>query len=166
MAVATRTPKQQYHDYLHSQVKIVNHLSANKRMHCKKCGHNFSGSITRIYDHLTSKAGDVKACTFSQTNDRRAVLDEIDALEYALPKGKKRKATAISDRERASSSGRNCERNWSTYDFITNRKRNKLTPARAQDLVYVHYNTRCELKSRKPEEFPTWLDEDVQLLPV
>ena len=104
MAVATRTPKQQYHDYLYSQVEIVNHLSANKRMHCKKCGHNFSGSITRIYDHLTSKAGDVKSCTFSQTNDRRAVLDEIDALEYALPKGKKRKATAISDRERASSS--------------------------------------------------------------
>ena len=50
------------------------------------------------------------------------------------------------------------ERNWSTYDFVTNRKRNKLTPARAQDLVYVHYNTRCELKSRKPEESPTcWM---------
>ena len=30
-----------------------------------------------------------------------------------------------------------CERNWS-YDFITNRKRNKLEPQRAKDLVYVH----------------------------
>ena len=59
-----------------------------------------------------------------------------------------------------------CDRNWSTYDFVTNRKRNRLTPARAQDLVYVHHNSRCELKSRQQEEFPTWLDKDVQLLPV
>jgi hypothetical protein len=44
-----------------------------------------------------------------------------------------------------------CERNWSTYDFITNRKRNKLDPRRAEDLVYVHYNKRCALKSRMPE---------------
>jgi hypothetical protein len=59
-----------------------------------------------------------------------------------------------------------CERNWSTYDFVTNRKRNKLNPTRAESLVYVHYNTRCEAKSRKAEEFPSWLDEDVQLLPL
>ena len=59
-----------------------------------------------------------------------------------------------------------CERNWSTYDFITNRKRNKLDPRRAADLVYLHYNSRCVLKSREPEQFASWLDEDVQLLPV
>ena len=100
MSVATRTPKQRLNDYLYSQVEIVNQVGGNKRIHCKKCTHNFSGSITRIYEHLTGKAGDVKACSFSQT------------------------------------------------------------------IVYVHYNTRCELKSRKPEEFPPWLDEDVQLLPV
>jgi hypothetical protein len=95
MAVATRTPKQHYHDYLYSQVEIVNQSGANKRMHCKKCAHNYSGSITWIYEHLTGKAGDVKACTFSQTNDKRAVLDEIHALEYTLPKGKKRKAAEL-----------------------------------------------------------------------
>ena len=59
-----------------------------------------------------------------------------------------------------------CERNWSTYDFITNRKRNKLDPARAEDLVYVHYNRRCVLKAREPEQFASWLDEDVQQLPL
>lgn len=59
-----------------------------------------------------------------------------------------------------------CERNWSTYDFITNRKRNKLSPGRAEDLVYVHYNKRCALKSREPEQFASWLDEDVQVLPA
>ena len=59
-----------------------------------------------------------------------------------------------------------CERNWSTYAFVTNRERNRLTAARAQDLVYVHHNICYELKSRQPEEFPAWLDEDVQLLLV
>jgi len=59
-----------------------------------------------------------------------------------------------------------CQRNWSTYDFITNRKRNNLAPQRAEDLVYVHFNRRCVLKSREPEQFASWLDDDVQLLPV
>ena len=65
-----------------------------------------------------------------------------------------------------SGSAGGCERNWSTYDFITNRNRNNLAPQRAEDLVYVHYNRRCVLKSREPEEFASWLHEDVQLLPV
>jgi hypothetical protein len=40
-----------------------------------------------------------------------------------------------------------CERNWSTYSFIHNMKRNKLNPERAEDLVFVHNNLR--LLSRK-----------------
>lgn len=35
-----------------------------------------------------------------------------------------------------------CERNWSSYDFIHNKKRNKLQPQRARDLVYVFSNRR------------------------
>ncbi|XP_075515270.1 uncharacterized protein LOC142549918 [Primulina tabacum] len=35
-----------------------------------------------------------------------------------------------------------CERNWTTYNFIHSLKRNKITPQRAEDLVYVHYNLR------------------------
>ena len=34
------------------------------------------------------------------------------------------------------------ERNWSTYDFIHSKKRNRLTEAKARDLVYVHSNLR------------------------
>jgi hypothetical protein len=34
------------------------------------------------------------------------------------------------------------ERNWSTYDFIHSKKRNRLTEDRARDLVYVHSNLR------------------------
>ncbi|XP_073046049.1 uncharacterized protein [Primulina eburnea] len=42
-----------------------------------------------------------------------------------------------------------CERNWSTYNFIHSLKRNKITPQRAEDLVYVHYNLRL-LSRRSP----------------
>jgi hypothetical protein len=35
-----------------------------------------------------------------------------------------------------------CERNWSTYDFIHNKKRNRLRPDRANDLVEVFFNMR------------------------
>ncbi|KAG6521801.1 hypothetical protein ZIOFF_018934 [Zingiber officinale] len=41
------------------------------------------------------------------------------------------------------------ERNWSTYSFIHSLKRNKITPQRAEDLVYVHYNLRL-LSRRSP----------------
>lgn len=105
MAVAVRTPKQQWSDYLCRQVDIVNQSGTNKRMRCRKCSHNYSGSITRISEHLTGKSGDVKACTFSQTNDKREVLDELHSLEYALPKSKKRKAIELIDREHSSNSG-------------------------------------------------------------
>lgn len=40
------------------------------------------------------------------------------------------------------SSSSAAERNWSTYDFIHNKKRNRLCEARARDLVYVHSNLR------------------------
>ena len=43
------------------------------------------------------------------------------------------------------------ERNWSTYKFIHSLKRNKMAPARAEDLVYVHSNLR--LLSRRNEEY-------------
>jgi hypothetical protein len=39
-----------------------------------------------------------------------------------------------------------CERNWSTYDFIHSKKRNRLTPQRVQDLVHVFSDLRLALK--------------------
>ena len=42
-----------------------------------------------------------------------------------------------------------CERNWSIYNFIHSMKRNKLTPQRAKDLVYVRNNLRL-LSRRSP----------------
>ena len=37
----------------------------------------------------------------------------------------------------------NCERNWSAFDFIHSKKRNKLSPAKAEELVYVFSNLRA-----------------------
>jgi len=37
-------------------------------------------------------------------------------------------------------SSSSCERNWSAYDFIHDKKRNKLAPERANDLVFVFSN--------------------------
>ncbi|KAH1241966.1 hypothetical protein GmHk_07G019414 [Glycine max] len=44
-----------------------------------------------------------------------------------------------------------CERNWSTYSFIHSLKRNKMTPHRAEDLVFVHSNLR--LLSRNTPQY-------------
>lgn len=92
MAAAPRTPLQHFHDYLHSHVEIVRQVGSNKRIRCKKCKHNYSGNAGRIHDHLVGKPSGVKACTFSETNDKREVLEEIEALVHALPKSNKRKA--------------------------------------------------------------------------
>ncbi|KAL0005902.1 hypothetical protein SO802_013463 [Lithocarpus litseifolius] len=43
------------------------------------------------------------------------------------------------------------ERNWSTYGFIHCMRRNRITPKRAEDLVFVHSNLR--LLSRRREEY-------------
>uniref|UniRef100_A0A7N2LH57 BED-type domain-containing protein n=1 Tax=Quercus lobata TaxID=97700 RepID=A0A7N2LH57_QUELO len=42
------------------------------------------------------------------------------------------------------------ERSWSTYGFIHSMRRNRITPKRAEDLVFVHSNLRL-LSRRRPE---------------
>ncbi|XP_056158649.1 uncharacterized protein LOC130134879 [Syzygium oleosum] len=43
------------------------------------------------------------------------------------------------------------ERNWSTYSFVHPVRRNKMTPKRAEDLVFIHSNLR--LLSRKSLQY-------------
>ena len=95
---------QQLNDYLFDQVDVIGQQGNNKRMHCKKCSHNFSGYAGRIHDHLISKAGAVRGCTFFESNDKREVLDELDRLVDALPKTNKRRAVDVANTEYASSS--------------------------------------------------------------
>ena len=57
------------------------------------------------------------------------------------------------------SSAGGCERNWSTYDFIHSKKRNRLHADRANDLVYVFTNARLIEKFKSPEKFAEWVSE-------
>ena len=74
-------------------------------MRCKKCNHNFSGYAGRVDDHLISKAGAVRGCTFSESNYKQEILDELDILVDALPKTNKRRAIDVANTDYASSSG-------------------------------------------------------------
>ncbi|CAN1729824.1 hypothetical protein LINPERHAP1_LOCUS735 [Linum perenne] len=53
----------------------------------------------------------------------------------------------------ASSSG--CERNWSVFERIHTKRRNRLEHKRLSDLVFVHcWNLRFDLPSTESEDFP------------
>ena len=57
-------------------------------------------------------------------------------------------------------SASSCERNWSAYDHIQSKKRNRLGDNRCKDLVYVYTNQRLfDSKSRRSDPIH-WLKED------
>lgn len=59
------------------------------------------------------------------------------------------------------SSACSCERSWSAYDYIHNRRRNRLSAARARDLVFVFSNGRLVMKMGQSEEgFVGWDEEE------
>ena len=66
-----------------------------------------------------------------------------NTFEHGVPNVQKW-AIKILRRQTASSLG--CERNWSVFERIHTKKRNRLEHQRLNDLVYVHYNLR--LKNR------------------
>ena len=52
-----------------------------------------------------------------------------------------------------------CERNWSAYDFVHSKKRNRLGVQKAQQLVYVFQNMRTVVKyasAEKADEYYLW----------
>jgi hypothetical protein len=55
-----------------------------------------------------------------------------------------------------------CERAWSAYDFIHNRRRNRLLPRRAEKLVYCFTNMRLITKMQGEEQFHGWCEEEEQ----
>ena len=89
---------------MYGQVESVGQCGPNKRIHCRKCTHHFNGNVGRIREHLQGKSGAVKGCTFSETGDRRRVVDEIKSLLHTPPKSNKRKLE-VTDIEGASSAG-------------------------------------------------------------
>ena len=55
-----------------------------------------------------------------------------------------------------------CERNWSVFERIHTKKRNRLEQKRLNDLVFVQYNLRLrqnQLMSKTPDLDPIVLDD-------
>ncbi|KAL8099039.1 hypothetical protein AgCh_031654 [Apium graveolens] len=57
-----------------------------------------------------------------------------------------------------SSSG--CERNWSTFEGIHKKKRNRLDANRMRDLVYVQFNLKVLSKKKKKERHDILVADD------
>ena len=55
-----------------------------------------------------------------------------------------------------------CERNWSSYSFVHDRKRNRLLPKKADDLVFVYTNSRLLATSKLTDE-KRWYAENLDL---
>lgn len=56
-----------------------------------------------------------------------------------------------------------CERNWSTFEFIHTKKRNRLACSRVKDIVYVHCNLRLADKLQevnREDECVEWSSDD------
>ena len=49
-----------------------------------------------------------------------------------------------------------CKRVWSAFDFVHSKKRNRLDPDRANDLVYCFTNKRLQRRAAKSEAFAEW----------
>ena len=59
-------------------------------------------------------------------------------------------------------SSSSCERNWSSYSFVHDKKRNRLLPGRANDLVYVYTNSRLLANAKLTDE-KRWYAENLDL---
>ena len=55
-----------------------------------------------------------------------------------------------------------CERNWSSYSFVHDKKQNRLLPKRADDLVFVYTNSRLLATSKLTDE-KRWYAENLDL---
>ncbi len=55
-----------------------------------------------------------------------------------------------------------CERNWSSYSYVHDKKRNRLLPGRADDLVYIYSNSKL-LANDKLTDDGRWYRENLDL---
>ncbi|XP_058102261.1 uncharacterized protein LOC131246307 [Magnolia sinica] len=51
-----------------------------------------------------------------------------------------------------------CERNWSTFEAIHTKKRNRLEPKKLNDLVFVQYNQKLRERLQSRKEKPGFFD--------
>uniref|UniRef100_A0A0R0KK58 DUF659 domain-containing protein n=1 Tax=Glycine max TaxID=3847 RepID=A0A0R0KK58_SOYBN len=83
---------------------------------------------------------------FANFSDGREGFDDLDSLNYRGQMDPKA-WWLIHGLLAQPCSSSCCERNWNTYSFIHSLKRNKMTPHRAEDLVFVHSNLRLHSRN-------------------
>ncbi len=140
------------------EVEVVAQRAAaggNPTVKCKHCLIEFVGGATRIRAHYIGKtSGGVQACA-SVPDDLKARMEQREASLGASASNERVAMRVLSQVSSACA----CERNWSSYDFIHSKRRNRLTPARARDLVWVFTNVRLAAKMQSiasEEPFVGW----------
>ncbi|KAL6522088.1 hypothetical protein OROMI_031965 [Orobanche minor] len=130
---------------------------------CKHCKEQFTSSYTRIHYHFFgaepgAKAG-IKRCPIliKDREKYQCLFKKVTQLESEGVSSRLQKSVisknASSKKKIEESFGimeRNM-RNWSTYSYIHNVKRNRLNSKRADKLVFIHSNVR--LLSRFSESY-------------
>jgi Protein of unknown function (DUF 659)/hAT family C-terminal dimerisation region len=137
-------------NYMHSPFHSAAYVLDPEYMKCdwfgiKEVKKQFTQVLTQLFDARFARAALDETERYSNLTDTDALADAADTPGHIWWK----RHGADFPHLRAAgwkilgqvASACACERNWSTYDFIHSRVRNRLTPERARDLVYVFSNS-------------------------
>ena len=137
----------------HKHFKVIEARDkGNDKVKCVYCSHEMVGGATRMRAHLLKHRG--VGCT-PCTGKTMPAHAWWSLYGGGYPELQRVAIRVLSQVISASAS----ERNWSTYGFIHSKSRNRLQPARANKLVYVHSNLRLLDRTSGvsyEEQFPVW----------
>ncbi|GKB65216.1 zf-BED domain-containing protein [Tanacetum coccineum] len=125
------------------------------------CGdENLSNKIDLKLVLFKKSKGLFGCSTAKLTKNEKSHADWWDSFGDDTPKLKQFAIRVLS--LTCSSSG--CERNWSAFEMVHSKRRNRLQQHKMNDLVYVMYNLKLsgrEERKQKEEDFETFHFEDV-----
>ncbi|GKB42929.1 zf-BED domain-containing protein [Tanacetum coccineum] len=125
------------------------------------CGdENLSKKIDLQLDLFKKSKGLFNCSTAKLTRKEKSPADWWDSFGDDTPELKRFAMRVLS--LTCSSSG--CERNWSAFEMVHSKRRNRLQQQKMNDLVYVMYNLKLsgrEERKRKEEDFEMFHFEDV-----
>ncbi|GKD92182.1 hypothetical protein Tco_1372019, partial [Tanacetum coccineum] len=136
------------------QEKIVSILQTENKLSPLACRDLvFIHNNLRLLSRSTDEYNEEKTMMWDVGGDDTGTLEDTGFLEFASlsldePELERSLAFKVLGQPTSSSC---CERNWSTYSFIHSLRRNKLSPKRAEDLVFIHNNLR--LLSRSTDQY-------------
>jgi hypothetical protein len=141
------------HTHLHSVGYLLNpaYQSDHAAMGERELMTGFVAVLDKLLDEPLERVAAMNEMNAFRTNEgywaKVTVQDSMDSMDpltfwrihgHAAPVLRKVALMVLSQPVSSSAA----ERNWSSYGFIHSKLRNRLTPARARDLVYVFTNRR------------------------